>query len=284
MSNGLNINPTGGMPAVPERAISRNIAADDGRSSDESMRKQIFRNSYQSTNTVVPSIMERPSQEEDPDRGETPSRQQMTAWAPPPNVLASDSPRTSSQENRPPGPGTYGRATSNDYTIYDGGIGTPTPANPNDPYASSSKTNGPYRAVTAEDNYFPQPYRRGGAASIRDTTETGSVKTGKYTALSNSHTPLMSGHKKSTSRPHWPDGYDANLESNNGSEETPVKQRPQRRATSIYLVREGGDDGSGSPPSGDILRLPLMSWLKGPIRNRAYLLLPFQIPSLQAEC
>lgn len=262
------INATGGLPQMPERAIQRG-GEDSTRSSEDSERKRLLRNSYQSTHTVPPSIIERPS-EEISDRGQaSPSRQQIMQWQPmdpdpqpqPQPRPSVDFVRPSVDFVRPPGPGTYGRTTSNDYTVYnDGGAHTPTPANPQDPY-----NNGNAVQFRGNDSYFQKPMQRAGPApSIRDTTETGSMRGGRYTPLQSGLTP-----KKSISgnpRAHWPDGYANSVEPEEA--DTPPKPAPpRRRGTSIYIVRDQGDDGNGSPPPGDIFALPLMGWLKGPIRN-----------------
>lgn len=245
-----------GLPAVPERAVRPQ--EEIVRSSEESERKRLLRNSYQSTNTVVPSIMERPS-EEMSERG-GPYRQQVAQWAPPPSVLVTDSPQQIQQEQRPPGPVTYGRSTSNDYTVY-GDTATPTPAGPTDPY-------GPQNAIQyrGDHSYFQHPYRRAGPASVRDTTETNSIRAGRYTPLATGQTPKKPA-SITPARTHWTDGYDPSMDE--GAEEMPQKPSPpRRRGTSLYLVREGGD--GDSPPPGDMLRLPLTHWVKGPVRNRAY--------------
>lgn len=84
------------------------------RSSEDSERRRLLHNSW---NTVVnvPSIQERPSEEM------SPSRQQMGAWSGTSNALVPEStdmarlPSTDSRPpSRPPGPGQYGRSTSND--------------------------------------------------------------------------------------------------------------------------------------------------------------------------
>ncbi|KAI7632234.1 aquaporin-like protein, partial [Hortaea werneckii] len=101
-----------------------------------------------------------------------------------------------------------------------------------------------------------------------DTTEAGSMKSARYTPLGNGHQP-----RKSLSRAHFhTDGYASSIEPTDPVEpDTPQKPAPLRkRGTSIYIVRDGGgegDDDNGSPPPGDFLRLPLMGWLKGPVRN-----------------
>ncbi|KAH9820937.1 MIP aquaporin TC1A8 family [Teratosphaeria destructans] len=283
MSQGQSSAPP--LPALPERAMAR--SSEDGRTSDDSDRrktafrgsyqtgntavasilespedvdhKKAFRNSYHSIHTVVPSIMERPS-EEQTERLETPSRQQVAPWAPTSNALVPESSARASQDIpiRPLGPGLYGRTTSQDYTIYDGGaVGSPTPADP------FGKGDGPYR--TDEPSFFQQPYRRGPAGSIRDGYES-STRAGKYSALTSGHTPLLQSHKKTPSRAHFHE-YDNDIDS--AREMTPQKPKPSRRNTfgntSIYFVRESYD-GNG-PPGGDVLRLPMAGWMKGPVRS-----------------
>lgn len=244
---------------MPERAVQR-PHEESGRSSEESERKRLLRSSYQSANTVPPSIIERPS-EEISERG-TPSQQQVTHWEPP-SVMVEEPDRIS-QDIRPPVPGLYARSTSNDYTVYDsiaGGAGTPNPGNQGEMY-------GPNNALQLRgDDYFQRPYRRAGPPSIRDTTETNSIRASRYTPLASGHIPRKSVSATPAARAHWPD---QSLEP--GEEVTPQKppRPPQRRGTSLYLVREGGSDENGSPPPGDFLRFPLMSWLRGPVRNRAF--------------
>ncbi|KAI7314235.1 aquaporin-like protein [Hortaea werneckii] len=256
------VTANGGLPQVPEKAIPRGQEEQPPiRTSEDSDRKRLLRNSYQSTHTVVPSIAERPS-EEFSDRGQTtsPSKQQVMPWQP---MDAEPQPRTS-VDIRPPGPGTYGRSTSNDYTVYNAGGSTPTPADPHDPYHPSNAIQ--YRG---NDSYFHKPMQRAGMNSaMRDTTEAGSVKSARYTPLGNGHQP-----RKSLSRAHFHnDGYASSIEPAEPAEpaepDTPQKPAPLRkRGTSIYIVRDGGGDDDGSPPPGDFLRLPLMGWLKGPVRN-----------------
>ncbi|OTA31883.1 hypothetical protein BTJ68_08443 [Hortaea werneckii EXF-2000] len=256
------VTANGGLPQVPEKAIPRGQEEQPPiRTSEDSDRKRLLRNSYQSTHTVVPSIAERPS-EEFSDRGQTtsPSKQQVMPWQP---MDAEPQPRTS-VDIRPPGPGTYGRSTSNDYTVYNAGGSTPTPADPHDPYHPSNAIQ--YRG---NDSYFHKPMQRAGMNSaMRDTTEAGSVKSARYTPLGNGHQP-----RKSLSRAHFHnDGYASSIEPAEPAEpaEPDTPQKPallRKRGTSIYIVRDGGGDDDGSPPPGDFLRLPLMGWLKGPVRN-----------------
>lgn len=258
---------TGSLPAMPERAVQRPNEEPAGRSSEESERRRLLRASYQSTNTAaVPSILERPS-EEISDRGSL-SRQQVTHWQAP-SVLVEE-PGRISQDMRPPGPGMNGngggRSTSNDYTVYDGvggGAGTPTPANFGDAY----NPNNALQFRGADDNYFQRPYRRAGPPSVRDTTETASIRASRYTPVPNGYVPRKSA-SITPARPHWPDGYDNSLEPEDDTPQKPPPPRPiARRGTSIYLVREGGDSDD-SPPPGDFLQLPIMNWLRGPVRNR----------------
>ncbi|KAI7628464.1 hypothetical protein KC319_g17175, partial [Hortaea werneckii] len=186
------VTASGGLPQVPEKAMPRGQEEQPPvRTSEESDRKRLLRNSYQSTHNVVPSIAERPS-EEFSDRGQTtsPSKQQVMPWQP---MDAEPQPRTS-VDIRPPGPGTYGRSTSNDYTVYNAGGSTPTPADPQDPYHPSNAIQ--YRG---NDSYFHKPMQRAGMnPAIRDTTEAGSMKSARYTPLGNGHQP-----RKSLSRAHF---------------------------------------------------------------------------------
>ncbi|KAI7467430.1 hypothetical protein D0860_02741 [Hortaea werneckii] len=256
------VTASGGLPQVPEKAMPRGQEDQPPvRTSEESDRKRLLRNSYQSTHTVVPSIAERPS-EEFSDRGQTtsPSKQQVMPWQP---MDAEPQPRTS-VDIRPPGPGTYGRSTSNDYTVYNAGGSTPTPADPQDPYHPSNAIQ--YRG---NDSYFHKPMQRAGMnPAIRDTTEAGSMKSARYTPLGNGHQP-----RKSLSRAHFHnDGYASSIEPADPVEPDTPQKGPaplRKRGTSIYIVRDGGggNDDDGSPPPGDFLRLPLMGWLKGPVRN-----------------
>ena len=247
---------SGVLPTMPERAVQRPGDDNNTRASEESERKRLLRDSYQSTNTIVPSITERPSEEVPERASATPSRTAITQWQAP-NVMSVDEARIP-PELRHPGPAAYARSTANDYTVYDGGINTP---------ANGHLNNGlnPHNAMQIhQDSYFRQPYQRAGPASIRETLEENSIKGGRYTPLQSGQTP-----KKPASRQRWADGEDPPYEA--GEQDTPPKRRVlTRRGTSVYIVREGDDDGS--PPPGDFLRLPLMAWLKGPIRNRRSLI------------
>jgi len=264
------------MISMPERVLRP--SEDTPRVSEDTINKPLLRNSYQSAataRTTAPTehtIHEQPA-DESPSRPNSGSRQhhhqqahnQLTSWQPP--VVHTEPPHDHvrlsaenrpqdfvrlSTEQRPIGPGAYGRSTSNDYTVY-GGVETPTPVTAN-------------QIPGNESSYFRQPYRRAGPApSVRDTVETGSLKTNRYT-------PLHSGHKVTKSNggpshPHWPDGYDGSNEYE--AESTPPRPRgPKKQRTSLYIVRqgEGGDDGS--PPPEDILRLPFANFMAGTVRNR----------------
>ena len=91
------------------------------RSSEDNERRRLLHNSWQ-TVMAVPSIQERPTQEM------SPQRQRMEPWPELSNALvpestdmarqSTDMARLPTQDSRPPsrppGPGQYGRSTSND--------------------------------------------------------------------------------------------------------------------------------------------------------------------------
>lgn len=253
-------NPNGGaLPAMPAPILRP--SEDNPRISEDTINKPLIRNSYQSTAPVRNStqtdntILERPSDEISarPNSARRQAHSQLTAWQPQPQT--EDISRLS-QDQRPAGPAAYGRSTSNDYTVY-GEVETPTPVNHGQLPGSESSS------------YFRHPYRRAGAApSVRETTETASLKGGRYT-------PLASGHKAKQSngglsRAHWPDGYDA---SNDVYDEaTPPRPKPQKKRTSVYIVREGEGNGGGggSPPPEEVMRLPFANFMAGTVRNRKF--------------
>ena len=114
------------------------------------------------------------------------------------------------------------------------------------------------------DEYYAQPYRRAPIIdTVRDTTEAEGrpSKADRYLPLATEQTPKKQASFVVPSG----GGYGGG-----GIDEgTPSKRPrpPKRRGTSIYFVREGDDDGSGSPPPGQVLELPFAGWLKGPLRN-----------------
>lgn len=104
----------GQMPQMPQAARPKEDGHAPPRSSEDSERRRLLHNSWQ-TVVAVPSIQERPSQEM------SPSPQQAGSWPGTSNALvpeATDMARLPSQDSRPPsrppGPGQYGRSTSND--------------------------------------------------------------------------------------------------------------------------------------------------------------------------
>lgn len=258
-NNSPNRN-VGSMPAVPP-AILR-PSEDNSRVSEDTINKPLLRNSFQSTATVrtnAPAeqkIPERPSDElsSRPNSGRQQAYQQLTAWQPQVRTESPQDMQRDSQDTRPGGPGgVYGRSTSNDYTVY-GGIETPTPVNPN-------------QLPGTEGNYFRQPYRRAGTTSVRDTVETGSLKAGRYTPLSNGQKAAKP--QSTRTRAHWPDGYETGNDMR-ADEEISPRPQPKKRSTSVYIVREGGQGGgnSGSPPPDEVLRLPFANFMAGTVRNR----------------
>lgn len=267
MSYNNSPNPnTGSMPAVPPAVLRP--SEDNPRVSEDTINKPLLRNSYQSTGTArttIPAeqtIPERPSDElsSRPNSGRQHAYQQLTAWQP---AVQTESPQDmsrQSQDHRPVGPGgAYGRSTSNDYTVY-GGIETPTPVNPSTIPGSEGS------------NYFRHPYRRAGAPSIRDTVETGSLKTGRYTPLASGHKTAKPNGNGGNNHAHWPDGYDAGNDIY-AEETTPPRPQPKKRGTSLYIVREGGQGGGGdggSPPPDEVLRLPFANFMAHTVRGREY--------------
>lgn len=119
-------------------------------------------------------------------------------------------------------------------------------------------------SYAGHDDYYAQPYRRAPTFdSVRETTEPEGrpTKADKYMPLASEQTPK----KQASFVVPAGGGYGGG----GGNEGTPSKRPrgPRRRGTSVYFVREGDDDGSGTPPPASVLELPFMGWLKGPLRN-----------------
>ncbi|KAK3714230.1 hypothetical protein LTR37_008032 [Vermiconidia calcicola] len=240
---------------MPERAASQ----DSPRVSEDNNPKRIWRNSHQSTATVrqtaPPSIIERPSDEV--PLNPSPSHQQLHMWQPPRQHSPYHHPI---QETRHGRPGNYARSTSNDYTVYSG-IETPTPVN-HSTIPHSATTAIPY----AGNAYFngPGPYKRAG--HVRDNTETGSIKAGRYTSFAHGGQTLRKS--TNTNRPHWDDGYDPSMD-DYYHETTPQKRPPRRARGSIYIVLAaagGGDGGDGEGPE-ELMRLPFSGWMESSAKN-----------------
>lgn len=228
------------LPTMPERAVRPSEEA--YRSSEDNDRRNLLR---ESSNTIKqhPSLMRRRSADGFDNDG--PSRQQLTQWQGHSTALVPDTPqdfRRPSRDQRPPGPGGYGRSTSNDYTVY----GDP-PISGNDGYG------GDY------DDPYQRPHRRPGPLTVRDTTEAGSIPPGRYTPSAASH-PIKRPMYSQPNRPHWGDNYDPRDDEERA---TPSKTRK----TSVFVVREGGMGHDGTPPPNEVFQLPFAYWMKGALRN-----------------
>jgi len=138
-----------------------------------------------------------------------------------------------------------------------------------DPYMpAGQRTQGPPPQMNygGNDEFYAQPYRRAPTIdTVHEASEPESrpSRADRYLPLATEQTP-----KKQASFVLPGDmGYGGG--SGGGHEGTPSK-RPRgikRRGTSIYFVRDGDDDGNGTPPPGQVLELPFAGWLKGPLRN-----------------
>lgn len=160
-----------------------------------------------------------------------PSHQQLTQWQP---VHDSQGPPSAR-------PAMHIRSNSHEYPVYED---SEPPATGNYLVPHNGLSRSPSHL---NDPYGQRPYRRHG---VRESNET-------YRPLVSERVPRT----RPSAQPRWHDTYD--------DEAPPQRFGPQKPAGGVYLVRTAVGDGSdGNGPPDEIMRLPLMSWMKGAAKGR----------------
>lgn len=263
------------LPAMPETAAAKTVglSEDAPRASQDSDRRRMIRNSYQSAKSAhtagtEPETIIEENTVPEPLRPAslTPSARQLSQWQPPhhdhlgltaePISIVENSPNPSAmsieqqhqQQLRP----LYDRHTSGEYPSLAVNTDAPTPT----PHRNGNDD--------ATSYFGGRPRHRASALSQDNISSKGTLP--KYAPLMNSQPRGRPQSILSTRQNPWevfdPDDRPA---SNEGSSGTPSKNKRARRGTSFYIVREGGSDGGGPPD--ELLRLPFTHWMKGSLRN-----------------